>query len=323
MKQVIVDGLGLKAKIVEQEELKPPKEGCVTISHECVGVNPIDFQKCSNIYATEFPFVPGTEAVGIVKKLGKNVTSFKVNDRVAYCNATGGAYCESRNINASLLVKVPDNVSSIDVAASLYKLMTAHYLMNRVYLTKNQLFILIHNAASSDGYLLCKFAREFKNHYIIGLVNSENEAEFATRHGCNDVLFYSDEKCIDKIMERTNYVGVPAAYDSVASDLTSKISLHSLQTLGIYMIYGYSGGKAAFISTKSLHSRSTIVTSTSVQHYKNIRLELALTAHEIFKVLPTNLRPIITKQFSLDEAQNAMELVSSPGHMGSVVLNVK
>lgn len=56
-----------------------------------------------------FPYVPGYCCAGIVEKLGSDVSSFSVGDRVA-CFAVDVGHREIGNVNASRAAKIPDGV---------------------------------------------------------------------------------------------------------------------------------------------------------------------------------------------------------------------
>lgn len=61
--------------------------------------------------ANKFPTVPGYSSVGVVTKIGGNVTSINVGDRVF---AAYGGHGSFNIVNKNRVVKIPENVSMVD-----------------------------------------------------------------------------------------------------------------------------------------------------------------------------------------------------------------
>ena len=62
------------------------------------------------------PFVPGTEASGVVVAVGNKVTTFAPGDRVA-CSAWTGGYAERMTAKESKSVRLPDGVAQLAAVA--------------------------------------------------------------------------------------------------------------------------------------------------------------------------------------------------------------
>ena len=76
-----------------------PGEREVQVENRAIGINYIDTYVRGGLYPV--PALPsglGTEAAGVVKRVGSAVTRFKPGDRVVYCQATLGAYSELHNV---------------------------------------------------------------------------------------------------------------------------------------------------------------------------------------------------------------------------------
>jgi NADPH2:quinone reductase len=69
---------------IEQLDLPEPAPGEVTIRHTAIGFNFQDIYTRSGMYPVPMPSGLGTEAAGVVEKVGASVTDFKVGDRVCY-----------------------------------------------------------------------------------------------------------------------------------------------------------------------------------------------------------------------------------------------
>ena len=75
-----------------------------------------------------------------------------VGDRVGY-TLPNGAYATHRAINADLVVKLPDGISSEVAAAIMLKGLTVAYLLNDSYAVKPGDTVLFHAAAGGVGLL--------------------------------------------------------------------------------------------------------------------------------------------------------------------------
>ena len=104
-------------EVLRYEDVPDPQPGPgeARVKIEAAGLNYIDTYYRTGLYATPFPFTPGSEAAGVVDAVGPDVTGVKPGDRVAYC-LTLGAYAEYAIVPAAKLVPVPDSLST-EVAA--------------------------------------------------------------------------------------------------------------------------------------------------------------------------------------------------------------
>jgi len=69
---------------IEALDLPEPGAGEVQIRHTAIGLNFQDVYTRSGFYPAPRPTGLGTEAAGVVEKVGSGVTTFKAGDRVCY-----------------------------------------------------------------------------------------------------------------------------------------------------------------------------------------------------------------------------------------------
>lgn len=271
------------------------------VRHTAIGLNRYDLEHRKGIREIKnFPSVLGVEAVGVVEKLGNETSNYlKIGDRVGYCTAPPGAYCERRIIHQKYLVKIPDEISDEIAAAVLFKGMAAHYLVNQSYKIKPGAVVLVHGASGGLGQIICQWASNKKG-VVIGSVSSDEKIKIALQNGCRYAINYHDNNFIPKVMEITQSKGVGAVYDPIGYT-TRKLSFNSLGEFGIYVSYGEISGSAS-ISFSLLSSRSLFATGTSIYHYKHNRFTLVLTAVEIFEMIKKKtLNVRINKKYKFDE----------------------
>ena len=69
------------------------------IENKAIGINYIDTYVRSGLYApASLPSGLGTEAAGVVVKVGAGVSAIKPGDRVVYAQSSLGAYSEVHNV---------------------------------------------------------------------------------------------------------------------------------------------------------------------------------------------------------------------------------
>ena len=164
-----------------ETEAPSPGPGEVLVDVGARGVNFIDVYQRSGAYQVSLPYVPGMEAAGTVAALGEGVSGFEVGQRVGWAMAPGG-YADQAVVRASLLVPVPDAVSTEQAAALLLQGMTAHYLTHSVHPVAEGETVLVHAAAGGTGLLLTQLAKA-RGARVIGTVSTGAKERIAREAG--------------------------------------------------------------------------------------------------------------------------------------------
>jgi NADPH2:quinone reductase len=299
-----------------------PKNNEVVIRHRAIGINFLDtYHRSGAIQPPTIPFIPGYEACGVVEEVGEDVEAFHIGDRVAYATAVGGAYAERRVIHQDYLVPIPGNVSDELAAATLAKGMTAHYLLRRTFFVRPEMTILIHSAAGGVGGLMAQMAKAYKAK-VIGTVGNEEKVKIAKRNGCDYVINLASEDFVAKVKEITNGVGVPVVYDAIGKD-TFLNSIECLSNFGLMVSYGQSSGAVPPFDISILAKKSNFLTKPVLFTYKENRMELVLSANEVFEMLGQGvLKPIIFKEFKLNEVQVAHRALEARKTVGSCIFKL-
>ena len=171
MKAIVVHEPGGPEQLVYQDAATPaPQAGEALVKLAAIGINYIDVYHRSGLYPLPRPFIPGSEATGMVEAVGEGVTDVKVGDRVAYA-MHAGAYAEYAAVPAWKLVNVPAEITFEQAAATMLQGMTAHYLVTSVHQLKAGETALIHAAAGGVGLLLIQLAKRLGAR-VIGTVST-------------------------------------------------------------------------------------------------------------------------------------------------------
>ncbi len=319
MKAIVVKKAG-SLEIVPAD-LPKLEENDVLVSQKYLGINYADIQQTRGEMQYPFPFVPGVEAVGVIEKIGDAVKDLKVGQRVGYCTVLYGAYSEKRIVDQRYIIPIPDFVSNEVAAAMLFKGMVAHYLLRRLYIVQRQSTILVHNADSDIGQIICQWA-DFLQAKVIGTVGSDERAKIALNNGCQYALNYNDEDCAASVMEITKNTGVNIVYDSIGLK-TCRLSFESLAMFGIYAQYYNTSGNVPPIEQQILRSRSIFFTCPSIFHYKAHQFETSITAIEIFDLLKQNsIKPKVAKIYRFDEIHKAHQDLKQNNLNGQLIVKI-
>ena len=305
-------------KIEKVEDPKPKKDE-VVIKHTAIGVNFFDVCFRRGQYKiSEMPAILGMEGVGIIEAVGSSVTNFKVGERVAYATGGIGAYAEKRAINEKFLVIPPASLTDAQVAAVLHKGLMAHALLHRVYIALRAKKILIHSVAGGVGHLLCQWAKHLGLE-VFGTVGSDNKISVAKNAGCDHVINYKTQNFVEEIAKITDHGGVGLVYDGVGKDTLEK-SLDCLWPMGMCVTYGESSGSCEKLDLNRLVTNSLYLTRPTMALYKANRIELTLSAAEVFSATEKGiLKPQITS-YAFKDVKKAHQDLENRTTTGSIIL---
>ena len=304
----------------EERELPPPGPGEAQIGQEAVGVNFIDVYHRSGLYPNPTPFVPGSEAAGVVTAVGEGVDDLKPGDRVCYFRSLG-AYAEARNVPAADLIPVPDDIS-LDVAAAIVlKGLTVAYLLEMTAQPQPGDTILFHSAAGGVGQIAVQWAKSLDLR-VIGTVGSPEKAEIARSLGCDEVI---DIRAVPdfapRVRELTGGKGVGVVYDSVGKD-TFEASLDCLWPRGLMVSFGNSSGPVAIPNLGVLAGKGSLYVTrpTIFGYFPDSETAIAGAEKLWSKVRGSVVKPTIGQRFPLANAAEAHRALEARKTTGSTVL---
>jgi NADPH:quinone reductase len=320
MKAIIVERTG-SPDVLQYLERPTPTAGSgeALVRVEAIGVNFIDVYQRQGLYPLPLPFIPGSEAAGIVEAIGPDVAEVAVGDRVAYAMVPG-SYAEFTVVPAARLVKVPNDITAQQAAAAMLQGMTAHYLTTSVYALKRGDWALVHAAAGGVGLLLIQMAKRIGAN-VIGTVSTEEKAELARKAGADHVILYTKQDFELETKRIMNGKGVQVAYDSVGKDTFLK-SLAVLAPRGMMALYGQSSGPVSPFDPGLLaQGGSLFMTRPSLAHYAATREELLLRAGQVLGWIASGeLKLRIEHSYPLARANEAHRDLEGRKTTGKVLL---
>ncbi|MDU5691120.1 MAG: quinone oxidoreductase [Citrobacter freundii] len=299
-----------------------PAENEIQVENKAIGINYIDTYIRSGLYPP--PSLPsgGTEAAGVVSKVGSKVTHIKAGDRVVYAQSALGAYSSVHNVPADKAAILPNAISFEQAAASFLKGLTVFYLLRKTYEIQPDETFLFHAAAGGVGMIACQWAKAL-GAKLIGTVGSAQKAQIALQAGAWQVINYREESIVERVKEITGGKKVRVVYDSVGKD-TWEASLDCLQRRGLMVSFGNASGPVTGVNLGILNQKGSLyVTRPSLQGYITNHRELTEASNELFSLIASGVIKVDVapgQTFALHDAQRAHEVLESRATQGSSLL---
>lgn len=275
-----------------------PREGETLVRIEAIGVNFIDVYHRTGLYTMPLPFIPGSEAAGVVEETG---------ERVAWAMVQG-AYAEYAAVPNDKLVPLPPSIDALSAAAAMLQGMTAHYLVTSTFTLREGHTALVHAAAGGVGGLLVQMAKARGAHVVATASPAKHEEVIAL--GADEVLDYSDPWP----------EGMNVVYDSVGKTTFDR-SLDALAVRGTLVLFGQSSGPVPPVDPARLAKRGAYLTRPSLGHYTATREELRWRARELFTWLESGeVKLRVDRVLPLADAPEAHRLLESRTTRGKLLL---
>ncbi|MFZ2530073.1 MAG: quinone oxidoreductase [Rhodococcus sp. (in: high G+C Gram-positive bacteria)] len=319
MRAIEVTRFGEPDVLVPAELPDPsPGPGELLVGTDAIGVNYIDTYFRTGVYATELPYVPGSEGTGRVVALGSGTSEFRVGDRVCWA-AAPGSYAELVVVPEAVAVPVPDDVPAAQAASALLQGMTAHYLLESTYPAQPGDTVLMHAGAGGVGLILTQLATA-KGVRVITTVSTDDKESLSRGAGAAEVLRYGDDLA-DRVRELTGGEGVAAVYDGVGA-ATFDVSLASLRVRGTLALFGAASGPVPPFDPQRLNAAGSLfLTRPTLVHHTRDREELLWRSGDVFAAITAgDLTIRVASRYPLADAAQAHRDLESRRTTGSIVL---
>ncbi|MDE0943882.1 MAG: NADPH:quinone oxidoreductase family protein [Alphaproteobacteria bacterium] len=306
-------------------EIAPPvpEDDEVLIDVEVASVSFMDYLMASGGYQMrpELPYAPGTDAAGVVRAVGKDVTLFTPGDRVTCFNWYGG-FAEQMVAKEWKCVHLPDGVEAAAAATVLHNYGTAYYAL----LVRDQLkpgeTIFITGAAGGVGLATVDLARKLGGRIIAG-VGSDDKAAIVEKYGATAVVNYNTEDLPARIKALTDGKGVDVCFDNIGGEVFQKMT-RLMNWAGRLMPVGFTSGDIPEVPMNlPLVKNYSIVGLFSGAWFEKFHDEGRIANDTIMGWLAAGeINPYIDRTLPLEQAGEALQLIADRKTQGRVVLQI-
>lgn len=288
----------------------------------------------------KLPHILGTDVVGYVEKVGKNVNNFSEGDLVIASPIIGcgdcimcskglenmcpswkligfqidGSYAEYIKIPAKYLIKFDSNIDIKELGVIPLALLVSWRALVTLGRVKRDDIIFIWAGSSGVGTFSIQIAKFF-GAKIITASSKEWKIEKLKSMNVDLVINYNSDNLIEKVKEFTNKNGVDLIIDPVGSTLTRSLNLELIRTGGRIIVFGVRDSEFAPINWRKIYLKHIEIIGT---HTGN-KWEL-MEALELIK--KGFVKPVIHKTFNLDEIAEAHKLLESGEVFGKIAIKV-
>jgi len=342
-KRVIVTHYGgSDALHIVEEECPEPKAGEALVKVLTAGVALPDIMAREGVHpeTPPVPFSPGWDLVGVVSKLGEDISGIEIGQMVA-AMPIHGAYTEFICLPIHELVPVPAGLDAAEAVSLVLNYITAYQMLYRSARVKPGQRVLIHGAAGGVGTALLQLGR-LAGLELYGTCSTRGAAIVSDLGGIP--IDYQHQDFVKEIHRLTSD-GVDVVLDPIGGahlwqsrealrpggkvvgygNTTSlrgkglasghpgrRNRLHGIPTFTLYFVGGW-----------LLPGRKR-VTPYSIQTLKRLKPEMfRQDLIALFDLLQQQkIKPLIAQQFPLTEARHAQELLERGGVTGKIVLMV-
>jgi NADPH2:quinone reductase len=308
----------LRLETVDNPAVTPSR---VLVRIQAAGVNPVDAYIRSGSYprTPPLPWIPGFDGAGIVEAVGDTVTRFHPGDCV-YVGTLGswnGTYAERTLCDVQQLHPLPANVSFPQGAAIGVPVATAYRALFSRAQARHGETVLVHGASGAVGLAAVQLAK-IAGLVVLGTAGSDEGLTMVQQAGAAKVFDHRDPAHGDQIRAATDGRGVDVVVEMLAN-ANLDVDLALLALRGRVVIVGSRG--RVEIDPRQTMGKELSVLGVSLW---NLTAEEQAQIHErIGQALQDGtVRPIVGREFSLQDAADAHRALFDAPARGKIVLIV-
>jgi len=267
------------------------------------------------------PFIPGNEAAGVVSAVGKNVTRFRVGDRVIGA-LRGGAFAEKTVIDQSFAIPMPDGLGFEQGAAYSVAYGTSYHALKQGAQLQPGETVLVLGAAGGVGYTAVELSKTM-GATVIAAASSADKLAYAQEAGADHVIDYATVSLKDAVKELTKGRGADVVYDPVGADFAEQ-AFRAMAWHGRYLVVGFASGDIPrFALNIALLKEARIVGVWYGTWAEKHPDELSDNVRELEAMVATGkIRPRHSDAFVLDDFVDAFRVITERRALGKVVLRI-
>lgn len=349
MKSARITGPNEPLAVTESETPKPQGDQ-VLVKVKSVGVCHSDLHLWEGGYdlgdgqfmkvtdrGVKYPVTPGHEIVGIVEEIGDSVSGISKGDEVLVFPWIGCGECPACRVGNENLCDTPKSMGVFqDGGYSDYSLipnfkylakldgvnpdsatslacsgLTAYTAIKKANQNSPEFLVIV--GAGGLGLMGVQIAKAITDAKIVCVDLDDQKLETAKEMGADFTVNSKDPETIQKIMSICNDKGADSVVDFVNAPPTVKTGLAILRKRGNLVLVGLFGGSLE-LSLVTIPLKSIIIQGAYTGNYNDMVELLALARKG-------TINPVISKRYSLNEANTALEDLKARKILGRAVIN--
>jgi len=298
-------------------------DGQVVVDIKAAGLNFPDVLVIGGQYQvkTPLPFVPGSEAAGIVASVGAGVAQLHAGDRVIITTG-GGAFAERCAVEASRVMPIPDGLDFGQAAGFTITYSTSYHAFVQSANLQARETVLVLGAAGGVGIAAVEIAKALGAR-VIAAASTAEKLEFAKSAGADELINYAERSLSDAVKEATGGKGVDVVYDPVGGELAEQ-ALRTLTRGGRFLVVGFACGSIPrFAANLVLLKEASIVGVWWGPWAGRNPGTQAENLHAMARMIGAGqLTPRITGSYPLDDYKEAFRAITDRRVLGKVVFRM-
>ena len=319
MRAVVYESFGDPEHVlhVGERPAPEPRPGQVRVTMARSAIHNHDLWTIRGSYGARpaLPAIGGSEASGVVDKLGDGVTNLKVGQRVTGF-ATGGAWAEQFVTSAAGAVPLPDAISD-DVACQLVAMPLSALALVEHY-TVGEGEWLVQNAANGAVGKTLAVITKARGIRVIHLVRSDTGKKELAAAGIPDAISTADQDWRAQVAARIGDGKIKYAFDSIGGQSSGEL-LSLLAPEGTLVAFGSMSGVPMAIDSGDLIFKQTKVEGFWLSKHPLGAKAPAMVAELVRLVATKALELPVAGVFSLDQAREATAASVKAGKAGKVL----
>ncbi len=301
----------------------------VLIETYASGVNPLDYKiiegNLKSVYKFDLPATLGYDLSGKISAIGENVTKFKIGDDVFSKVNEQGTFAEFVAVNQTIIALKPKNMSFEEAASLPLVGLTAIQALKRGKIKRGDK-VLIHAGSGGVGSFAIQYAKAM-GAYVYTTTSTDN-VNWVKQLGADRVFDYKREDYTTSIND------VDLVFDTLGNKTTEDAFKVIKKGGKVITLVGPMDKETAermklnvfarlFLSwrrrkiTKLIKSKSAYYSLVFVRANSKQLQEIKSLVED------GKIKPVIDKEFPLEETKNAILYVKNGRTKGKVVIKIK
>jgi len=336
--------------MISESETPTPQGSQVLVKVKSVGVCHSDLHLWEGGYdlgdgkfmkvtdrGVKYPVTPGHEIVGTVENMGDAVSDISKGDDVLVFPWIGCGECPACKVGNENLCDAPRSMGVFqdggysdyalipnskylakldgvdpDVATSLAcSGLTAYTAIKKANQNSPEFLVIV--GAGGLGLMGVQIANAITDAKIICVDLDDEKLKIAKEMGADYTINSKDPETPQKIMSICNDKGADSVVDFVNAPPTAKLDFAILRKRGNLVLVGLFGGSFE-LSLVTIPLKSIIIQGAYTGNYDDMVELLALARKGV-------INPVISKRYSLDDANTALEDLKARKIIGRAVIN--